>query len=150
LKHRGVNKKTKHEISMLKQFLKHISVKDITLMSDVHKDLFINNYSKSHYFEMKNFEIEYFYDFITTLSSNSLYTMIPMISINNNPDEPYLVLSNSILVSKHSDHRMIHHYIYAKYIKSLEDFNSDGLEDYTLVFKYKRIKLDINQITKNL
>jgi len=37
---------------------------------------------------------------------------------------------------------MIHHYIYAKYLQSLEDFNIDHLENFTLVFKYKRVKLE--------
>jgi hypothetical protein len=92
--------------------------------------------------------MEYFYNFITNLNSNSLYTVIPMISINNNPNEPYMVLSRSILVSKYSSYRMIQYYIYAKYLKSLEDFGIDNLEDYTLVFKYKKVRLDIDQINK--
>lgn len=92
--------------------------------------------------------MEYFYNFITNLNSNSLYAVIPIISINNNPNEPYIVLSRSILVSKYCNYWMVQYYIYAKYFKSLEDFGIDNLEDYRLVFKYKKVRLDIDQINK--
>jgi hypothetical protein len=74
--------------------------------------------------------------------------MMPIISVKNNPDEPYLVLSNPILVTNHSDYRLIHQYVDAKLSKASEDFGLDEDEGYALVLKYKRIKLDINQIKK--
>jgi len=132
---------------MLKQFLKHISIKDITLMSDVHKDLFIDKSGKFHYYESKNFYMEFFYNFITGLSSNSLYTVIPIISVKNSPDEPYIVLSNSILVTKYSDYKLVHNYIFERYLKSKDSFEIID-DDFLLVLKYKRVKLDINQIKR--
>lgn len=56
---------------MLKQFLKLISINDITFLSDVNKDFFIDKSGKSHYYEINNFEIENFSNFIHNLSSNS-------------------------------------------------------------------------------
>jgi len=65
---------------MLKKFLKHISVKEVTLLSDLNNEFFINKSSKSHYYEINNFEMEYFYNFFHSLASNSLYTVIPIIN----------------------------------------------------------------------
>jgi hypothetical protein len=132
----------------LRFFLKHISINEVTLLSDINKELFIDQSGKSHYNEINNFEMEYFYNFITNLNSNSLYTVIPIISIKNNYNEPYMVLSKSILVTKYSSYKIIQYYIYSKYLKSLEDFGIDGLEDFHLILKYKKAKLDINQINK--
>jgi hypothetical protein len=132
----------------LRFFLEHISRNNITLLADINKEFFIDQANKSHYYEIYNFEREYFYNFITNLNSNSLYTVIPIISIKNNINEPYMVLSRSILVSKYSDYKLFREYIYSKYLKSLEDFGIDGLEDFNITLKYKKVRLDINQINK--
>jgi hypothetical protein len=133
-----------------KQLLRQISTGDVTFISDINKEFFIDQSGKSNYYEIKFFEIEYFYNFVTNLSSNSLYTVIPLLSFNNNPDEPYMVLSKSILVTKYSSHRVIHHHVYAKYHKALEDLGIDSykLEDYRIIFKYKKVTFDINQFNK--
>jgi hypothetical protein len=132
----------------LRFFLEHISRNNITLLADINTEFFIDQANKSHYYEIYNFEREYFYNFITNLNSNSLYTVIPIISIKNNINEPYMVLSRSILVSKYSDYKLFREYIYSKYLKSLEDFGIDGLEDFNITLKYKKVRLDINQINK--
>jgi hypothetical protein len=104
---------------------------------------------KSNYYEINNnFEMEYFYNFITNLDNNSLFTVIPIISIKNNFNEPYMVLGKSILVTRYSSYKLIHHDIYSKYLKSLDDFGIDGLEDFHIILKYKKVKLNINQINK--
>lgn len=134
---------------MLKQLLKNISVRDITLMADVNKEWFINKSGKSFYYEINNFEMNYFSNFITGLSSNSLYTIIPIVSPSNDPTEPYLVLSRSILVSHYSDYRLIHHYLFDKYNHAIENFGMDEYDsEFKLIFKYKRISLDLDQLKK--
>jgi hypothetical protein len=133
---------------MLKQFLKQISVNNITLMADVNKDFFIDKSGKSNYYVHNNFEMEYFSNFVNNLDSNALYSVIPLISVKKNLNEPYLVLSNTMLVTKYSSYREIHHYVYENYLQSIDDFGMDHLEDYNLVFKYKRVKIDINQIKR--
>jgi hypothetical protein len=132
---------------MLKQFLKLISIKDITFLSDVNKDFFIDKSGKSHYYEINNFEIENFSNFIHNLSSNSLYTIIPIIYIKGKPDDPYITLSKSILVTKYSDYRLFHHYIFERFLKSKDSFEIID-DDFSLVLKYKRVKLDIGQIKR--
>lgn len=131
-----------------RHLLKNISINQVTLLSDINKEFFINKSNKSNYFKIRNFELEYFFDFIDGLDSNILYTVIPFISIKGDPNEPYLVLSRSILATRYSDYKIIKHYIYSKYLKSLEEFGIDTLDDYLLVFKYKKVEFDVNQLNK--
>lgn len=104
----------------LRYFLKNISVNEVTLLADINKEFFIDQSSKSNYHEIYNFEMEYFYNFITNLDGNSLYTVIPIISVKNS--DPYMVLSKSILVTKYSSYRAVQYFIYSRSHKSLEDF----------------------------
>jgi hypothetical protein len=90
---------------MFKKFLKLISIDDITMLSNIHKEIFINQNNKSNYYEFRGFELDNFSNFVNNLDSNSLYNVIPMISSKGNPQDPYIVLSRSILVSKYSNYR---------------------------------------------
>ena len=129
-----------------KNFLVNISNNEITLLSQINKEFFINNSGKSNYFSLVNFESQYFYEFITNLEFNSLYNVIPMISIKGHPNDPYIVLSNSMLVTRYSNHRTIQYYLYSKYLQTLKDFRMDNLEQYLVIFKYKKIQVDKHQI----
>lgn len=132
---------------MFNQFLRHICTRNVTFLSDINKEFFINQSNKSNYQEIRTFEMGYFYDFITNLSHNSLYTVIPMIYIKGKPDEPYLVLSKSILVTKYSDYKLIHHYIFERYLKSKDSFEIID-EDFLLVLKYKKVNFDKEQFER--
>lgn len=133
---------------MIRKFLKLISVNDITFLSDIHKDFFIDKSSKSEHFYIQSFEMDYFKDFIFNLDSNSLYTVIPLISINHDVDRPYLVLSKSILITKYSNYDEFHRYILTKYRNTKEDFGITNVKNLTIIFKVKRVKFDISQIKK--
>ena len=129
-------------------FLKNISKTQITLLSDVNKEFFINKSNKTNYYEIDDFEIQYFYNFITNLNRNSVYSLSPLISIQGNSDDPYLVLSKAILVTKYSDYKMLRFHLYSKYHKALDDFGIDSLENYKLIFKYKKVRFDVDQINR--
>jgi hypothetical protein len=131
---------------MFKKFLKLISVNDITFLHNINKDFFIDQSGKPNYIEIRNFEMEYFYNFITNLDSNSLYTVIPVLSPSNDHNKPYIVISRNILVSKYSSYKDLHHFILAKYHEALEDFDIDKSNSFHVILKYKRVKIDLYQV----
>ncbi len=133
---------------LYRNLLRTISNEEITLLSQIKKEYFINNSGKSNYYEIRNFESQYFYDFINDLEFNSLYNVIPMVSIKGNPHDPYIVLSNSMLVTRYYNHRIIQYYLYSKYHQTIKDFCMDNLEEYLLILKYKKIQMDKHQINK--
>ena len=102
-------------------------------------------YTPSNYYECKDFHTEYFYNFIDSMKSNSLYMITPLILINNNKDKPYIVLSKSILISKYSSYKLIEEYLNLKYKEFLNDFNINELEEFYLILKYKKVYFDINK-----
>ena len=85
-----------------------------------------------------------FSNFINNLDSNSLYYFIPIIKINFDLNNPYIVLSNSILISKFSDYRLIHYYVYNKFNQSINDFKLDRNINYLINLKYVYIIKIIN------
>lgn len=125
-----------------------ISINEVTFLHNVHKDFFIDKSGKSNYFSFKEFDSYNFNNFISTLNSNSLYSIVPMISINNTQEEPYIVLSRTILVTKYSDYKTIHKYICDRFNFSLDLYKIDELEDYNIVFKFKKVRIDISQLRK--
>lgn len=133
---------------ILRRFLKLISVDNITFLHSINKDFFIDKSGKSNYYEIKFWEMEYFSNFVHSIDNNSLYTVIPIISPTNNHDKPYLVLSRSILVSKYSDYKLIHRLLNDRFHDSLDDFGIKNIEGYTLILKYKKVKIDLNQIKR--
>src|SRR6266478_697378 len=117
---------------LYRNLLRTISNEEITLLSQIKKEYFINNSGKSNYYEIRNFESQYFYDFINDLEFNSLYNVIPMVSIKGNPHDPYIVLSNSMLVTRYYNHRIIQYYLYSKYHQTIK--NSNKLFKVILIF----------------
>jgi hypothetical protein len=97
---------------------------------------------------MNDFEIQNFYEFFKKINGNMVYSVSPMISIKGNPNEPYTVLSKSILITKYSDCRLIQFYLYNKYQQFLKDFGVNYLDKYKLVFKFKKVRFDIDQINR--
>jgi hypothetical protein len=69
-----------------------------------------------------------FYNFITNLNGNYLYSFIPLHS--NDSNKPYIVLSRSFLVTNYSSYRSIHHFTFAKYHEALEEFYIEKYNDF--------------------
>nr|YP_009487165.1 hypothetical protein [Russula compacta]AWB36067.1 hypothetical protein [Russula compacta] len=88
------------------------------------------------------------YKFVNSLNPLSLYTVIPMIVNKDKEDSPYIVLSPSFLVTKYSNFQIIFDYINLKFNESKEDFVLKNNGDKMLVFKIKKVKIDIDQLIK--
>jgi hypothetical protein len=74
--------------------------------------------------------------------------LIPFISANNRPDEPYIILSQQILITNNSNSLLISEYINNKIIDTMNLYNINSLENTTLIFKYKSIKINFNEYDK--
>jgi hypothetical protein len=74
--------------------------------------------------------------------------LIPLISANNRPDEPYIILSQQILITNNSNSLLISEYINNKIIDTMNLYNINSLENTTLIFKYKSIKINFNEYDK--
>ena len=131
---------------IFKNILRTISVTDITLMKDIKKDLFINKTAKASYYNLKNGDL---FNFILMLQGNSLYSVVPMLTVNAKSDKAYVVLSSSILVSRYSNIRLVSKILDDKYYEAIEDFDIHNQENIELVLKFRKITLDFDQINKN-
>jgi hypothetical protein len=135
-------------MKLFKLFLKGVSTNKINFLSDINKYLFINKFNKSNYFSIKNNDKLNYLNFINSLDSDSLYMVVPIVSLKGDPNKLYMVLGRSILITSFSSTDLLYEYISDKYSESLEDYNLDELEDYTLTFKYKKVIIDIDQLNK--
>jgi hypothetical protein len=86
-------------------------------------------------------------DFILKLEDDSIYTILPFISINCKLNDPYVNLSRQFLVTKKSNYNLIHNFLVTQLETFKSDFNIDDLDNYYLIFKYKKVELD-NRILK--
>jgi hypothetical protein len=78
------------------------------------------------------------------LEDNSLYTIIPLISLHGKDEDPHIILSKQILVSSYSNPWLINDFINKQLDKTLNDFefNLDN-KFYYLIYKYKKININI-------
>jgi hypothetical protein len=74
--------------------------------------------------------------------------LIPFISANNRPDEPYIILSQQILITNKSNSLIISNFINNKRNDTINLYNINSLENKTLIFKYKSIKINFNEYNK--
>jgi hypothetical protein len=134
---------------MLTQLLNLISTKEITLLKELDKLIHINKQGKFNYKNIPNFQQIHILNFINRLDENSIYTIIPMISMFGKDDDPYIIISKQLLISRFSSSELIHDYLYDRMLIAIQDFRIENLENgnkYYLVFKYKKITLDFSRV----
>jgi hypothetical protein len=81
------------------------------------------------------------------LDEDKVYSIIPFISANNKPDEPYIILSQSFLITIKSNPILISKYINDKIMHTLDLYNIETLKDVFVIFKFKAV--DISFEVKN-
>lgn len=127
---------------MMNKLFELISKTEITYLKDLDQRITINKYGKFSYYKNQEFRNQSkIFNFLSELEDNTVYTVIPMISCNDNSDEPYIVLSKQLLVSNQSDHLVIWKYINNKIIDTTHLYNINELNG-ILVLKYKKVKVD--------
>lgn len=93
-----------------------VSTKNITLLKDFEnaQDLRFNKKGRYNYniinrsHELNN---KHIYMFLQQLVGKRVYVIIPLLSVNNTPEEPYVILSKQILMSNNSNEKIITDYL---------------------------------------
>jgi hypothetical protein len=82
--------------------------------------------------------------FLSQLDENKVYALLSILSKNSRPDEPYIILSQTILVTNNSKSLIL--------IKCFENTNDTlnlydikTIEKMSLIFKYKEVKIEFNK-----
>lgn len=63
------------------------------------------------YCVIRDFDARLIYSFIDRLLLDTVYTIIPFVSTTRLVDNPFLVLSRQIVVTKHSDPKLINDFV---------------------------------------
>jgi hypothetical protein len=79
--------------------------------------------------------------FIQGLEDDKIYAIIPLLSKNATPEEPYIVLSQTFLVTKFSNHRLISSFINTKLTRASDLYDIDYDNSYKITLKYKEVKI---------
>ena len=136
----------KNKILELNQkIFEFISTKNISLLKDLDQKINIIKHGKFKYYKMVNdLILEDIKNFINNLDDDKLYTLIPFISINDRYDEPFMVLSQQILITRKSNPILLINYIDNKTQDAFSLFNAKFDTNYHTIFKYKSIEIDYN------
>jgi hypothetical protein len=136
----------KNKILELNQkIFEFISTKNISLLKDLDQKINIIKHGKFKYYKMvDDLILEDIKNFINNLDDDKLYTLIPFISINDRYDEPFMVLSQQILITRKSNPILLINYIDNKTQDAFSLFNAKFDTNYHTIFKYKSIEIDYN------
>jgi hypothetical protein len=135
------------------QLLQLISTKEITMLKDIDLMIKINKIGKFRHYYIPNMEVVGISNFISKLDDDTFYTIVPIISMFGKIDDPYIVLSKQILVSRDSSPKVIHEYLNSKLDKAILEFASISLEGgnyFQLTFKYKKLTLDFSRLPDHI
>jgi hypothetical protein len=124
-----------------------ISVSEITFLKEMDNRININKFGKYCH---KNLDFGYnkIWRFLNGLDDNKIYVLIPLISRNNRPDQPYIVLSQQILVSNNSNATVITEYITSKFDEMVGLYEFNDTTNLQLTFKYKLVDVNFNEHSK--
>jgi|ERR1700677_116385 hypothetical protein len=131
------------------QILNLISTREITMLKDIDTTIKINKIGKFNHFYIPNMEIRGINNFISKLEVDSVYSVIPFVSMLGRANDPYIVLSKQILISNNSSSKVIQDYLDYKLNHAIQDFglmNLDGSNYFQLIFKYKKVTLDFSNL----
>lgn len=122
-----------------------ISTTEISFLKDLDKKILISKKGKFYYESFLELSNDNISRFLLELDDTKVYTLIPFISINNRSDEPYLILSQQILVTSYSNSLNITNYISRKIEQSFYLFNIDELQTFNIIIKYKQIEFNFKK-----
>jgi hypothetical protein len=122
---------------------KNISREKITFLKDIDKSLNVYLNGEFKYFKIPLMDSKGIYDFIDEIDGDKLYLVIPFITHSCKLDDPFIILSRQILISRYSSEITIRNYLDYQLNKSIIDFGMSGLDKFYLIFKYKKVKLEL-------
>jgi hypothetical protein len=140
--------------SLKNNIFKLISTKELTFLKDLDKRILINKKGKFYYKSNNyNYNYEDFLElnpyniarFFKDLDDKKIYTLIPFITINNRINEPYIILSQQILITNNSNTLLISNYINTKIEQSFDLFNINELPKFNIILKYKQVDIEFQE-----
>jgi len=125
-----------------------ISVKNVTFLNEIDYKININKNGKFKYYRNFCFDLYNYKNFGYNLDNNTIYSLIPLLSKNERIDEPFTILSQTILLTKQSNNLLIYNYINNKIQDTIKLYNMNLLDNYYVIFKYKSVELDFESYKK--
>jgi alanyl-tRNA synthetase len=123
-----------------------ISTKEITYLKELNKNIKINKEGKFYYSKIIEINNSNLRDFLSNLDDKSIKTLIILYSKDDKTDEPYIVLTQQILITNNSMPLLIYNLIMNKLDKAIELYNMDLLNlNGKIIFKYKKVKINFNE-----
>jgi len=126
-----------------------ISMREISFLYEIDLKLKVNKNGPYKYYKSLIPEMEDIGNFINNLEEHKIYVLIPFISITDKTIDPFMVLSQQIIITKNNDPTLLSGYLDSKIKDAVDLFNIKSLDKYYLIFKYKSIEIDFNSY-KNL
>lgn len=118
-----------------------ISTTDVTFFKNLDDRVIINKTGKFSFYECLELNTNNIWKFLHELEDNKVYSLFPLISANNNPDEPYILLSQSILITNKSNPLLIARFIYDKCLEAGKLYNIPESTQFSIIFKYKSVEI---------
>lgn len=119
-----------------------ITIENISFLYKLDKRIDLNKSGKFNYHTFSELHISEIFKFLTQLEDDKIYAIIPLLSKNATPNEPYIVLSQTFLITNKSNFILITKFISKKLNKALDLYDIDWDNRYKFTFKYKEIKID--------
>ena len=132
-------------IELKQQMFNLITTKDISFLWNLDKRIRVN---AEGIYNFDTFVELHFYDirrFVHKLEDDKIYVVIPILSKNNTPTEPFIVLSQQFLVTNNSNSSLIAKYLTDKIDKCCDLYDIDFDNSFKITLKYKEVKLDYNE-----
>lgn len=131
------------------QLLNIISTNEITMLKDINNLISINKTGQFKFCYIPYLEIVGLINFISKLEKDSIYTIIPVISMFGKESDPQIILSKQILVTNNSSSKVIHDYLNYKLEFAIQDFGINNLDNgnyFHLILKYKKVNFDFSKL----
>lgn len=93
-----------------------ISSRDVSYLWNLDKRIHVNKFGKFSYHNFTIFDKQELWQYFSNLQKEKIYAIIPILSINATPDEPYIVLSQTFLITRKSNYEIIYQHIQNKII----------------------------------
>ena len=91
-----------------------ISIENISFLYKLDKRIDLNKSGNFNYHTFTELHISEIWKFLSQLEDNEVYAIIPLFSKNATPKEPYIVLSQTFLVTTNSNFLLITKFISKK------------------------------------
>lgn len=129
-------------IEFKQQMFELITTKDISYLWNLDKRIRVNAEGKYNYHTLIELHNSDIWRFLHKLESDKIYVVIPILSKNNTPEEPFIILSQQFLVTKKSNHILISKYLSDKIDKTYDLYDMTYKYDLNITLKYKEVNLD--------